>query len=288
MTGRPERLYPLFADLETLPAIGPKSAKALETLRIISPRDLLYTLPIGLVDRRRRDTVQGVPLPEILTVEVTIGTHRKASRPGGTYRIFVEDASASFQLVWFRGREAYLKDLAPEGSRRLVSGKVELFDNMAQMAHPDHVLPIEDAGQIPEFEPVYPLTAGVTQKAMFKASDGALDRIEALPEWADSQLVDREGWPAWHAAMRVAHRPEAIEQTAATSPARMRLAYDEVFAHQVTLGSPGNRSNALLVRKPRVQVFYKAEFCRRCRIRRRVRNRGLSLKLSETWRVLPA
>jgi ATP-dependent DNA helicase RecG len=51
-----------------------------------------------------------------------------------------------------------------------VSGKVELFDGVAQMVHPDHVLPPEEADDAAAFEPVYPLTAGVTQKTMFKAA----------------------------------------------------------------------------------------------------------------------
>ena len=34
------------------------------------------------------------------------------------------------------------------------------------MVHPDHILRPEEAGEIPAFEPVYPLTGGLTQKQM--------------------------------------------------------------------------------------------------------------------------
>jgi ATP-dependent DNA helicase RecG len=54
----------------------------------------------------------------------------------------------------------YLQKLLPTGQRRLVSGKVELFDGIAQMVHPDHVLRVEEAGEMPAYEPVYPLTPG--------------------------------------------------------------------------------------------------------------------------------
>ena len=81
----------------------------------------------------------------------------------------VRDAALEFQLVFFHARADYLQKLLPTGQRRLVSGKVELFDGIAQMVHPDHVLRPEEAGELPAFEPVYPLTAGLTQKLVAKA-----------------------------------------------------------------------------------------------------------------------
>ncbi|WP_425038939.1 ATP-dependent DNA helicase RecG [Primorskyibacter sp. S187A] len=235
MTGRPEALFPLFSDLESLPAIGPKSARALENLHVRAPVDLLYTLPHGVIDRRVCDTVDGAVLPATLTVEVTVGAHRPAARRGGTYRVNVADRQIGFQLVWFRGRSEYLQKLLPEGSKRLVSGKVELFDNVLQMVHPDFVVSLDDVGAIPPFEPIYPLTAGITQKAMFKATQGVLSRVPHVPEWIDPTLLERENWPTWEEALRNAHRPEGTEQTAVSAPARRRLAYDEVFAHQITM-----------------------------------------------------
>ena len=61
--GRPEPLFPLFADLETLPGVGPKSAKLLDALHIAQPVDLLMTLPQSGIDRRRRETLLGADLP---------------------------------------------------------------------------------------------------------------------------------------------------------------------------------------------------------------------------------
>jgi ATP-dependent DNA helicase RecG len=141
MSTRPEPLFPLFADLETLEGVGPKTAKAMAALHVEKPRDLLYTLPFSGVDRRRRETVQGADFPQVVTVEVTVGQHRAPARRGGAYRVEVEDAATSFQLVFFHARDDYLRRILPTGARRVVSGKVELFDGLAQMVHPDHVLP---------------------------------------------------------------------------------------------------------------------------------------------------
>jgi ATP-dependent DNA helicase RecG len=235
MSTRPAILFPLFAELETLPGIGPKSAKLLPHIGIEAPRDLLFALPYAVVDRRRRATIRGADLPLTLTVEVTIGAHRPPRNKGGAYRIHVEDAEADFQLVYFHARGDYLSKLAPPGARRLVSGKVEFFDGMAQMVHPDHVVPPEDADDIPDFEPVYYLTQGISQKVMMRACQGALARAPDLEEWIDSAQKTAVGWPDWLEAIRRAHAPEGLCDFSPDAPARARLAYDEFFAHQLTL-----------------------------------------------------
>ncbi|MDR9484451.1 MAG: ATP-dependent DNA helicase RecG [Sediminimonas sp.] len=235
MTGRPEILFPLFAGLETLPGIGPKTADNLAHLQITRPRDLIFTLPHSGIDRRRRSTVKGAALPEVITVEVTIGQHREPRNRSGAYRIVVEDAETTFQLVFFHARGDYLLRQLPVGARRIVSGKAELFDGIAQMVHPDHMLPVDQADEIAAFEPVYPLTAGVTQRQMTRAAQAALTRVPELQEWIDPAQKKKAGWPDWQAALTAAHTPQTMGDLAPTAPARERLAYDEFMAHQITL-----------------------------------------------------
>ena len=70
--GRPPVLFPLFAGLDTLDGIGPKTASHFAQMQVTRPRDLLFTLPSGGADRRRRDTVRGLPPPVVATVEVEV------------------------------------------------------------------------------------------------------------------------------------------------------------------------------------------------------------------------
>ena len=235
MSTRPEILFPLFAGLETLTGVGPKTAQALGALDIERPRDLIFTLPHSGIDRRKRATVQGADLPGVVTVEVTVGRHRAPSRRGGPYRVEATDAATTFQIVFFNARDDYLRRVLPTGARRLVSGKVELFDGLAQMVHPDHILEPHETADIPDFEPVYPLTAGITQKMMGKAVASALTRVPGLPEWIDPAQKAQAGWPDWQAAVAQTHAPQDMGDLATTHPARERLAYDELMAHQLTL-----------------------------------------------------
>lgn len=235
MSGRPERLFPLFAEVQTLSGIGPKSAVNLRALGVEAPRDLIFTLPHTSIDRRLKSTINGSVLPAVLTVTVTVCNHIAARTKGGAYRINVEDEETHFQLVFFHARGDYWRKALPEGSRRIVSGKVESFDGMAQMVHPDHIVPEDAADDIPEFEPVYPLTAGITQKMMFKATRAAAALVPEFPEWIDPAQKTRAGWPDFDQAVHRAHNPHDQDDTLATDPARERLAYDELLAHQLTL-----------------------------------------------------
>jgi ATP-dependent DNA helicase RecG len=235
MSGRPEILFPLFGEITRLDAVGAKSAQFLGAAGITRPRDLLYTLPQAGVDRRLRASIRDVVLPAVVTVAVTVGRHQPPRAKGKPYWITVEDAAVAFQLVFFHARADYLQKLLPFGQRRIVSGRVELFDGIGRMVHPDHVLREEEASTIPSFEPVYPLTAGITQRVMWRATRSAVALLPALPEWADPALVQREGWPDWADAMRAAHGPESTVDLSPNDPARQRLAYDELLAHQVTL-----------------------------------------------------
>ena len=232
---RPEILFPLFADLETLDGVGPKSAKAFSGLGVERPKDLLFLLPHSGVDRSRKASVREVTPPTTVTVEVEVGGHFPPRQKGRPYRVMVRDSAFEFQLVFFHARGDYLQKLLPTGQKRLVSGRIEIFDGIAQMVHPDHVLRPEEAGELPAYEPVYPLTAGVTQKLVWKAVSGALARTPPLPDWIDAPLKQREGWPDWLAALNLAHHPQTNADLAFTAPARQRLAYDELFAHQLTL-----------------------------------------------------
>ena len=81
MSTRPEILFPLFAELNTLSGVGDKSAKAFAGLKITKPHDLIFTLPHSVVDRRVVQSVQGLAAPQTLSVRVRVVKHVSGPRP---------------------------------------------------------------------------------------------------------------------------------------------------------------------------------------------------------------
>ena len=72
---RPQILYPLFADVDQLPGIGPKSARLVE--KLAGPRviDLLWHLPSGIVDRRFAPKIAEAPSGQVATLTVHVDGH---------------------------------------------------------------------------------------------------------------------------------------------------------------------------------------------------------------------
>jgi ATP-dependent DNA helicase RecG len=237
---RPPLLNPLFAALTSLPGIGPK----LETLyaRLLdreTPRvvDLLFHLPSGAIDRRARPKLRDVEPGQVVTVAVTVESHRPAPphRSRAPYQIYTADETGTLTLTFFNARRDYLEKLLPVGETRYVSGKAEFYDGMLQIVHPDRVVDEKGFAALPLVEPVYPLTEGVNLNGVRRAMDAALTKIPDLPEWQDDAWVARERLPSFADALRALHRPNAPPDVEPSSLAWVRLAYDELLAGQLAL-----------------------------------------------------
>ena len=152
---RPSRLAPLFATVRSLKGVGPKVEGLLN--KLITPRhegaharviDLLWHVPVGVIDRAVTPRIADAKIGELATLEVTVAEHRggggRRRGPRAPYRVLVEDDSgAALELVYFNADPVYLKRLLPVGSKRLISGKLESYDGWLQMPHPDHVVAVD-------------------------------------------------------------------------------------------------------------------------------------------------
>ncbi|NBB82046.1 MAG: ATP-dependent DNA helicase RecG [Alphaproteobacteria bacterium] len=232
---RPQILYPIFADVGTLPGVGPKIAKLLA--KLAGPRvvDLLWHLPSGVIDRRETPTIAEAPIGRTVTLTVEVEGHISSSNRRMPHRVRCFDASGTIDLVYFHGRSDWLIKQYPVGETRVVSGRVDEFNGLKQMPHPDLVVPVEEFDTVAKVEPVYPLTAGLAPRTLAKTVAEAVALAPDLPEWQDLAWLKREGWPAWRAALGAAHAPEDTADLDPDTPARRRLAYDELLATQLAL-----------------------------------------------------
>ncbi|MEM8771032.1 MAG: ATP-dependent DNA helicase RecG [Pseudomonadota bacterium] len=247
---RPTRLNPLFADVTALPGVGPKLAALIG--RAAGPRvvDVLLTAPINLVDRSHRPKIIDAAPGRLVTIEARIDRHEKP--PKGKrlpYRIICSDETGFVTLIFFHAREDYLRKTAPEGEMRIISGKIEDYNGAKQMMHPDYIVNPEAKNALPLYEPIYPLTAGLTANVMRKAASEALKRTPVFSEWADASFIEKNGWTAWRNALETLHRPSSASDLSISAPHRLRLAYDELLANQLAL---------LLIRRARVRASGRA------------------------------
>jgi ATP-dependent DNA helicase RecG len=226
---RPEILNALFTEVTALKGVGPALARQLGRLGLARVVDLAYHLPTGRTDRQTLAAVGAAHVGRIVTVPLTVHAHDRGG-PRSPLRIRAHDADGSeISVVYFSDGRGYARQALPIGETRVVSGKLEAWGDRLQMVHPDYVLPPARADEIPEREPVYGLTEGLSNKRLRGVIDIALGRLPALPEWIDASQLARARWPGWADAIRAAHTMDA------GGGARDRLAYDELLASQIAL-----------------------------------------------------
>ncbi|WP_394689563.1 ATP-dependent DNA helicase RecG [Hoeflea sp.] len=240
---RPLELDPLFVTVESLPGIGPKSAEALarvtgrdgpEDTRAL---DLLLLPPHSMIDRTMRAGITEAPEGTIATLKVRVDRHQPSppGRRSVPYRVYVHDDTGEMALTFFHSKQAWLEKILPIGEIVLVSGKVEWFNGRPSMVHPDHIVAESEADKLPLIEPVYPLTAGLSPKLLRRTIEAAIDLMPSLPEWADPHLVTKNSFPDMAEAIRDLHHPRSAIDLEPQTPARRRLAYDELLAGQLSL-----------------------------------------------------
>ena len=225
---RPDILNPLFAEVEVLKGVGPQLAKPLHRLGLDRMVDLLFHLPVNWIDRKPVRSVSEADVGRIITVAVTPRDYRQGGARS-PLRIFAEDAGGDYLTLVYFNNPAWARKQLPIGETRIVSGRLDRYGQDLQMVHPDHVLKPDEAGQIPEREPVYPLSEGLTNKRVGDFVEQALARRPDLAEWIEPSLLAQRGWPGWAEALAAVHGDPMAAK------ARERLAYDEVFANQLAL-----------------------------------------------------
>ncbi len=232
---RPAVLFPLFADVTSLPGIGPRFGKLIARLAGPKVVDLLWHRPFGLIDRRFQPSIADAPEGRVCTLKVRIEEHVPPPNPKRPYRVLAQDSSGTVELVFFHAKGDWLTKALPIGEVRLVSGRVERFRGHVQMAHPDRIVGEDQADELLKLEPIYPLTAGLPAGTLRKAIELAVERAPELPEWMDGPLKDQRRWPSWRQAIGFIHGPSGQGDLEPTASARVRLAYDELLSNQLAL-----------------------------------------------------
>ncbi len=232
---RPNILFPLFAPIEAIKGVGDKYGKLIKKLCGEKVIDILLHLPVNVVDRTYSPTLQNAQNGRIWTGLVTITEHQPPAGRKHPYRIYCTDGTAELVLIFFKVYADSLAKNYPVGERRAISGRLEYFNGMWQMSHPDYCVPADKLSQISALEPVYPLTAGVTNKMLCRLKEEALTRLPKLPEWQRPEILGDLEYISFDEALKKLHRPQSPADLLPSSVARRRLAYDEILSNQLAL-----------------------------------------------------
>jgi ATP-dependent DNA helicase RecG len=177
---RPSLLDPVFSPVTALSGVGPKLAPLFDRLlardghpaRVV---DLLLHLPVAAVDRSLRPHLRECPYNETITVKVRVEEHRPPppGRARAPFKVLVADDTADMEIVFFNPRAAQIQSMLPVGSTRWISGRLEMFDGLRQMAHPDRIMDERQFAEMPVIEPIYPMTEGLGARLLARSAAGS-------------------------------------------------------------------------------------------------------------------
>lgn len=169
-----------------------------------------------------------------LTVVVQIVEHIPPRTKGGAYRIIGKTKDGTIiTIIYFHFVVGYLRKTFPIGKEFTVSGDAQQRLNEITITHPDIIASPSLFKHYIGAEPVYPLTAKLSNKTVRYVINSLLKIIPTISEWIPN--VTDYGLLSFNDAIRKVHNPRCFEDLSPTTPARFRLALDELLANQIQL-----------------------------------------------------
>jgi len=220
--------------VQFLKGVGPRRAEILARLDIRTARDLVLHFPRDHVDRTTLVTIARARVGETATLVARVRRVEVARRRGRSDTILtVEDDSGVLHAIWFG--QPFMKRAFHPGDQVMLSGPVAFYDRK-RLNNPEwEVMTEEETASlnVGRIVPVYPSTAGLTQRTLRGLIRGALDSLlpemkETLPE----EILREEGLVGRREALEAVHFPEDQQHLDAAS---RRLIYEEALHLQILL-----------------------------------------------------
>ncbi len=230
--------YPSITELK---GVGPQIAKRLNQFGINTIGDLLFHLPRNYLDRSRITPFAELINGQYAAIEGIVENTKITSKSRRMLLVQLRDSSGSFQLrfIYFSG---YHTAKFAIGTLIRAFGEVRLNGLHLEMVHPEFHLAEEIDQSQPSLTPIYPSTQGISQSKWRELTQQALNWLAQHPLSDDlpHEWQQRLGWPKLSESLNYMHRPPLDADRNALlergdHPARQRLVFDELLAHQLSL-----------------------------------------------------
>jgi len=228
--------------LTTFKGVGEALAGKLARIGLENLQDVLFHLPLRYQDRTRISPMGSLYPAQDAVIEGIIISAELMQGRRRSLLVRLQDESGSLSLRFYHFHPAQLAGFK-RGARLRCFGEVRSGASGLELYHPEYRLISADEPLPAEqsLTPIYPATEGVTQQRLRQFSEQALLRLSerSLPDWLPEAIRHRYQLMPLAEALRYLHRPPPaadVEQLAAgTHPARQRLAFEELLAHQLSL-----------------------------------------------------
>lgn len=211
----------------TVKGIGEKTAKLFSKKKIECIDDLLRYYPKSYQEFHDPVCIGEVPLEDKVAVLGQI-CQRPVTKNVGKMCITItkiRDHTGSLEVCWYH--MPFLKNFFHIGDTYVFLGEVSKKYGKFIMEQPQYFKLEEYEKQKQSLVPVYPYTAGISNKLIQKSVRQALESVTKEEEYLPSYLVEKYQLKEVGQATYLMHFPKNKEEVL---EARKRLAFDEFFA----------------------------------------------------------
>lgn len=207
--------------------------------------DLLFHFPLRYQDKTRLSCIGELKEGMDAVVRGTIRASGIARGRRPTLIVKVDDGTGLITLRFFHFRRAQAQQLRI-GDTITLFGQPRMVGGNTEFAHPEYVVGDREPQLEEALTPVYPVTEGMGQSTMRNLTQQALTYLTQNPP--EDLLTGLPGdSPSITDSIKFLHRPSPDANTAAIvageHPAQLRLALEELVAHQLSLLSRRARTH---------------------------------------------
>ena len=244
--------------IKEIKGIGEKTQKLFEKVGVSTVGDLIRyyprgydvyedAVPVSEVEEGRTQTITGTVYGRIQV---------SGSRSMQVTTLYVKDLTGTIKVIWFR--MPFLRNTLAKAGVITLRGRVVRKRDGLVMEHPEIFYPSEKYKEkLNTLQPIYGLTAGLSNNVVSKAVKQALDGLDLTREFLPDKIRMRYGLAEYNFAIRGIHFPEDKE---VFYHARERLVFDEFLAFILTLRKLKDKNEKLeneyvISKKPEVEEF---------------------------------
>ncbi len=218
--------------VRSVKGVGEKAEQNLHKIKIETVGELLEHYPRNYDEIKPVCPIEALEEGDVAAVEGVLLARPQIMKRGSKsiLTITLRDTTGTLLITWFN--MPFLRNQLKMGTRYLFRGKVEKRNGRLQMVQPKRYTRQEFYKIVGKMQPIYPLTAGITNHAMAKLMQEAITAVEDFKEFLPADLRKRQQLIEYKKAMRQIHFPANHKEL---QEARKRLAFDELFLYTMAL-----------------------------------------------------
>lgn len=219
--------------IKEIKGVGEKTQKLFEKVGIYTVGDLIRYYPRGYDVYEEAIPISEVEEGHIQTVSGAVFGKVQVSgtRNMQVTTAHIKDLTGTIQVIWFR--MPFLRNTLKSGQPVTLRGKVTRRRNHLVMEHPELFCPPDKYDEkLNTLQPIYGLTAGLSNNTVMKAVKQALEGLNLSKESLPEELRLKYQLAEYNYAVRGIHFPEDKE---VFYHARKRLVFEEFLSFILSL-----------------------------------------------------